>query len=30
MTYDQARDREQLGALEAAIGLFINRYLSNS
>ncbi len=29
MTYDQARDREQLGTLEAAIGLFINRYLSN-
>ncbi len=25
MTYDQARDREQLGKLEPAIGLFINR-----
>jgi len=29
MTYDSARDQEQLGALEAAIGFFINRYLSN-
>ncbi len=26
MTYVQARDQEQLGTLEAAIGLFINRY----
>jgi hypothetical protein len=26
MTYDQARDQEQLGKLEAAIGSFINRF----
>jgi len=29
MTYDQARDQEQLGKLEAAIGLFINRFNSS-
>jgi pimeloyl-ACP methyl ester carboxylesterase len=29
MTYIQARDQEQLGTLEAAIGLFINRYQAN-
>jgi len=30
MSYREARDREQLGALEAAIGRFINRYLANT
>ena len=29
MTYDQARDHDQLGMLEAAIGQFINRYMAN-
>ncbi len=29
MTYNQARDHDQLGMLEAAIGQFINRYMAN-
>lgn len=29
MTYDQARDHDQLGMLEAEIGRFINRYLAS-